>query len=222
MQVPKESEPINMMDAYKILGVSPSATDDEIKQAYRALVRKYHPDKYANTDLADMANEKMKEINAAYEQIQQERRNGGGQSQQNTAYSNPFEGAGGQRRDSGFTFGRIRQHINNGALDDAYALLIGMPDGERGSEWHFLIGCVLLRRGQIIDAQSHLDTACRIDPYNAEYRTVRDRLRAQTAAAAGGYRTYSPSHSGCACSACDICMTLACADLCCDCCCGNR
>jgi len=47
-----------MMDPYKILGVSPSATDDEVKQAYRTLVRKYHPDKYANTDLAEMANEK--------------------------------------------------------------------------------------------------------------------------------------------------------------------
>lgn len=211
-----------MMDAYKILGVSPSATDEEIKQAYRALVRKYHPDKYANTDLAEMANEKMKEINAAYEQIQQARRNGGEHAQQNASYSNPFEDTSSQHRDSGSTFGRIRQHINNGALDDAYALLIGMPDSERGSEWHFLMGCVLLRRGQIIDAQSHLDAACRIDPYNAEYRTVRDRLRAQTAAAAGGYHTTTSSPSGCACSTCDICMTLACADLCCDCFCGNR
>jgi hypothetical protein len=211
-----------MMDAYKILGVSPSATDEEIKQAYRALVRKYHPDKYANTDLAEMANEKMKEINAAYEQIQQARRSGGENSQQNTSYGNPFEGANAQRRDSGSTFGRIRQHINNGALDDAYALLIGMPDGERGSEWHFLMGCVLLRRGQIIDAQSHLDTACRIDPYNAEYRTVRDRLRAQTAAQAGGYRTDTMQNRGCACSGCDICMTLACMDCCCDCLCNHH
>ena len=70
-----------MMDAYKLLGVSPDATDEEIKQAYRALVRKYHPDKYAGTDLADMATEKMKEINAAYEQIQEDRRRGGSNSQ---------------------------------------------------------------------------------------------------------------------------------------------
>ena len=60
-----------MIDPYKLLGVAPTATDEEVKQAYRALVRKYHPDKYAGTDLADMANEKMKEINAAYEEIQQ-------------------------------------------------------------------------------------------------------------------------------------------------------
>jgi curved DNA-binding protein CbpA len=212
-----------MMDAYKLLGVAPDATDEEIKQAYRALVRKYHPDKYAGTDLADMATEKMKEINAAYEQIQEDRRRGGSNSQQSSANGQSYNSAYNSGRQNGaFAFGRIRQHVNNGNLDDAYALLMGMPDGERGSEWHFLMGCVLLRRGQIIDAQNHLDTACRIDPYNAEYRTVRDRLRAQTAASAGGYRTMNSAPSGCACSTCDICMTLACADLCCDCFCGNH
>ena len=60
-----------MNNPYRILGVSPNATDDEIKQAYRELARKYHPDKYRDSDLADLAEEKMKEINAAYEEIQQ-------------------------------------------------------------------------------------------------------------------------------------------------------
>ena len=59
-----------MNDPYKILGVSPTATDDEIKAAYRALARKYHPDKYRDTDLSEMAGEKMKEINAAYDEVQ--------------------------------------------------------------------------------------------------------------------------------------------------------
>ena len=54
---------------YKILGVSPNASDEEIKKVYRELVRKYHPDRYTDSDLADLANEKMKEINAAYEEI---------------------------------------------------------------------------------------------------------------------------------------------------------
>ena len=63
-----------MTDPYKVLGVARDASDDEIKKAYRALIKKYHPDKYRDSDLADLANEKMKESNAAYEEIQQLRR----------------------------------------------------------------------------------------------------------------------------------------------------
>ena len=52
-----------MSDPYKVLGVSPNATDEEIKAAYRELARKYHPDNYVNNPLGDLAAEKMKEIN---------------------------------------------------------------------------------------------------------------------------------------------------------------
>ena len=58
-----------MKDPYEILGVSRNSSDDEIKQAYRDLAKKYHPDKYANSPLADTASEKMKEINDAYDRI---------------------------------------------------------------------------------------------------------------------------------------------------------
>ena len=75
-----------MKDPYKVLGVSSNATDEEIKKAYRELVRKYHPDKYRDSDLADLAGEKMKEINAAYEEIQKERSGRGGGNAQNGTY----------------------------------------------------------------------------------------------------------------------------------------
>ena len=58
-----------MRDPYEVLGVSKNASDDEIKNAYRALARKYHPDNYADNPLSDLASEKMKEINAAYDRI---------------------------------------------------------------------------------------------------------------------------------------------------------
>ena len=63
-------------DPYKILGVDPGATEEEIKSAYRQLVKKYHPDNYAGSPLADLANEKMQEINEAYDMVMKQRRGG--------------------------------------------------------------------------------------------------------------------------------------------------
>ena len=65
-----------MRDPYNVLGVSQSASDDEVKKAYRELARKYHPDNYQNNPLADLAEEKMKEINEAYDAITKQRAGG--------------------------------------------------------------------------------------------------------------------------------------------------
>ena len=81
-----------MNNPYRILGVSPNATDDEIKQAYRELARKYHPDKYRDSDLADLAEEKMKEINAAYEEIRKQR-SSGKQGAGTAGFSGPQSGS---------------------------------------------------------------------------------------------------------------------------------
>ena len=67
-----------MTDPYSVLGVSNTASDEEIKKAYRELVRKYHPDNYHDNPLADLAQEKMKEINEAYDTITKARSSGGG------------------------------------------------------------------------------------------------------------------------------------------------
>ena len=62
-----------MTDPYEVLNVPSSATDEEVKKAYHALARKYHPDNYHDNPLADLAQEKMKEVNAAYDAIQRQR-----------------------------------------------------------------------------------------------------------------------------------------------------
>ena len=78
-----------MTDPYKVLGVERNATDDDIKKAYRELARKYHPDSYAGSPLADLASEKMKEINEAYDAIRKERseRQNGSYSDASSTYS---------------------------------------------------------------------------------------------------------------------------------------
>ena len=62
---------------YDVLGVSPNASDEEVKKAYRELTRKYHPDANVNNPLADLAEEKFKEVQEAYDEIMKERASGG-------------------------------------------------------------------------------------------------------------------------------------------------
>ena len=85
-----------MNDPYKILGVPESASDEEVKKAYLKLARKYHPDNYHENPLADLAQEKMKEINAAYEEVQKSRSNrgdrGAGSAASNGSYGQGYGG----------------------------------------------------------------------------------------------------------------------------------
>ena len=190
-------------DPYEVLGISPSATDDEVKSAYRALARKYHPDNYANNPLSDLAEEKMQEINDAYDAIVRMRK-GGGQS------------SGGSRQGGyGYTgnsrYGDIRQMIHRNRIHDAEVLLDGIPSHARDAEWFFLKGSVLYKKGWLEEAYSHFETACRMEPSNMEYRQAYNQMNAYRQT--GGYRT----RGGQGADACDICTTLYCADCCCEC-----
>ena len=208
-----------MTDPYKVLGVSRDAADDDIKKAYRALARKYHPDNYAGSDLADLAGEKMKEINEAYDTIQRERANKGstGSSQGGYQY-NPGGTAGSSYAGSGAsapTLNRIRILINSGRFSEAGILLDSIPAGERGAEWNYLKGCTLLQRGWYHDAQKYFEIACYMDPANAEYRAALQNMR-------GSADQYGKSYTNIGgCSTCDICSGLICADCLCECCGGD-
>ena len=166
-----------MKDPYQVLGVPETATDEEIKKAYRDLARKYHPDNYHDTPLADLAQEKMKDINAAYEQITRER---SGRGSGNSSYGS--YGSGGtayqrQQYSSQSSTGssvlqQVRMAINSGNLSRAEALLANYAD--HNAEWNFLKGAVCYRRGWMDEAKRYYQTACQMDPSNAEYQSALD------------------------------------------------
>ena len=198
-----------MKDPYITLGVSRDATDEDIKKAYRALARKYHPDNYAGSDLADVAEEKMKEINEAYDMIQKMRASGG---------TGGFNPGGSSNTYTSGNYAEIRHRINEGRFSDAEILLDAIPASQRGAEWNFLKGCVMMQRGYYFDAQKYVETACYLDPTNMEYRQVKQRMRATASSYDSPYRT---SSYGSACSGPDLCTSLICADCLCECCGGD-
>ena len=226
-----------MNNPYKILGVSPEADDETIKKAYREMARKYHPDRYSDSDLADLAGEKMKEINAAYEEILRLREGGaatGNMGFEGDAAGDTARGKargtydGSQRTNMGggtnyhsqnysaeakSKFTLIRNCINQGNVTEAERLLEEIDTADRGAEWVFLLGCIQLHKGFYVDAQRSFETAYRMEPTNNEYWQFKEKMHQKANGFGGGYHTAG--------GGCDWCTTLICADCCCECCGGD-
>ncbi len=191
-------------DPYKVLGIERDATDDEVKKAYRELARKYHPDNYANTPLSDLAGEKMKEINEAYETIQKMRKN--------ASESANGQGSGGSYQGSS-NFYDIRSCITARNYYEADIRLNSVPAGERNAEWYYLKGLVFAARGWYFEASKHFDAACRMEPMNEEYRAAAENIRNYTSTT-----RRAASDEG---VLCNVCSGLVLADCCCECCGGD-
>ena len=191
-----------MRDPYEVLGVSPDAGDDEVKRAYRDLARKYHPDNYQNNPLADLAEEKMKEINEAYDAITKGRVGGSG-----GGYAQSYGYGGGasyqQQRQSGGAgvFIQARQAISRNDLEGAERLLHSAPS--RSGEWYFLMGSIAYRRGWLDEARQNYQIAVQMEPNNMEYRQALGMMRQ------GGYG-YQPDMAGANCDAMDCCTAMMC------------
>lgn len=201
-----------MTNPYQVLGVSENATDEEIKSAYRALAKKYHPDNYTNSPLADVAEQKMKEINEAYDTINQMRQKGKGTGSSSNA--NTYNGNA-----SGSQFYNVRIYIQRNMIDQAEQILDSTPQGNRTAEWHFLKGMCAYRRGYNEQAMNYFTTACNMDPNNNEYRSALNNMNAQRSYNYGGYnQPYNNNMGGANCTCCDICTAMMCADCLCSCC----
>lgn len=212
------------MNPYQVLGVSESVNDEDLRAAYLALVKKYHPDKYQDNPLKDLAGEKLKEINEAYDTIVKARSSSSGYagSARKTGYANSGSQAGsahnydytgssysGQYQNE---FNRVRECLNRNAVREARAVLEAIP--LRNAEWNYLYGITLFRSGEFSAARSYLETAATMEPSNSEYRSAYNNTAAR---GTRSYHTYNRSGGDSMNSTCNCCSTLLCADCCCEC-----
>ena len=198
-----------MTDPYSILGVSPNASDEEVKAAYKNLVKKYHPDNYDdNNPLKELANEKMQEINAAYDEIQRIRSGTASGDNTSSNYSN-----------STGIYREIRIDINKRNFSDAQRKLYGILENQRTAEWHYLNSVILMQKNRINDAMRELEIACNMDPANLEYQRAKEMFNQQAGAYGANYygsAGYAPRRDA-ASDACDCCTNLICLDCLCEC-----
>ena len=198
------------MNPYEVLGVPENASEEEIKKAYKELVKKYHPDKYQDNPLADLAEEKLQEVNEAYDMLMKNRNSGPAGSY---SYGTYGSGAG-----AGCSYGTpdymaVRRYIDAGNLTAAENILNSTKD--RSAEWFFLSGMLSYRKGWYDDAVNKLKTANDLAPNNMEYSQAYGRIINM----GGAYqnqaygRGYGSSNDMC----CQALQCYICADCCCDC-----
>ena len=183
-----------MKDPYEVLGVPHGASEEEIKKAYRELARKYHPDHYVNNPLADLAQEKMKEINEAYATLTK----GGGASSGGSGYQSRGSSASSE-------LSEVRRLIQTGNLDAAESKLDGIAN--HNAEWYYLRGVIAQKRNWLDEAAQNFRIAVSMDPSNMEYRNALNMVSGRGYAyRRQQYGTSAAQTDEC----CDICGTLLC------------
>lgn len=192
---------------YEVLGVSPSASDDEIKKAYRELSRKYHPDANINNPLADLAAEKFKEVQEAYDTIMRDRTSGSG-------YSYGYGSGYGNSYGNGYTGGQIdprlqaaANYINSRRYREALNTLDQV--NERSGMWYYLSSCANAGCGNNILARDHAAQAVNMEPGNPQYRQLLNQLefgsnRYSNSPYGGGYAPGSSNSCGTGNLCCDL------------------
>ena len=193
-------------DPYKVLGVSPDASDEDVKRAYRRLAKKYHPD--LNPGDKEAAR-KMQEVNAAYEQIKNpEKFQQQQQSQQ--GYGDPFSGwydpfGGSSRQQQSYSQGNgdqyqqaAEQYIRFRRYQEALNTLNNST--ERNARWYYLSALANDGLGNQVTAMEHIRRAVSMDPDNWEYQQTLSRMENGGAAyrqQAGNFRGFSMGGDPC-------------------------
>ena len=189
------------MNPYSILGVSEKASNDEIKSAYRKLVKKYHPDRFQDSREKEQATKKLAEINDAYSQIENMR---SGKYTAGSGYSGANQGP----------LGQARAYVAQGNLAAAQQILSNTA--ERNAEWHYLQGVIYMRQGHYEGARQHLNMAYQMNPQNSEYRTAYESIHSMGRGYFAGNPFVNVSGKGLT----NCCVTGMVAALCASSCCG--
>ena len=196
-----------VQDPYKILGVSPSASNDDVKKAYRELSRKYHPDSYIDNPLSELAEEKFKEVQEAYDQIMKERESG-----YNTSYGySRGQSSSNYSSNDNIELNAAANYINAGHYREALNALSGITS--RSARWYYFSAIANAGIGNNIEAMNHAKTAYSMEPNNREYENLVNQLQ-------WGNRSYQSRGQGYGrknYDSCDLCCDLWCADTLCEC-----
>ena len=193
---------------YSVLGVPENASDEEVKRAYRELSRKYHPDSYVDNPLKDLAEDKFKEVQEAYDMIMKQRSNGGYQSFGSTSGS----GYG----SSDLKYQKVYDYINFRQYSNAMSELNRIPLPDRDGRWYYLSAITNAGMGNNIQAQNDINKAMSIEPSNPEYRNFATQLQMNTRRYQNSPYTRG-SGNGDGCGTGNFCCDLWIADSCCEC-----
>lgn len=201
------------MNPYEVLGVSENADEETIKKAYKELVKKYHPDKYVNNPLADLAAEKMKEINKAYDMLTKKNTGSAGSTGTGGGYGGygGYGSYGGGYANVKPSFAMVRQLISMRQISRALMMLQQLP---KTAEWYYLSGIVDIQRGWYTQGIQNLEKAVQMDPDNAEYSDALNNIKNRT----GSYSTGGGMYGGndcCSWLPCFCCMCPCDGNLCC-------
>lgn len=236
-----------MRDPYEVLGITRSASEEEIKKAYKALSRKYHPDANINNPRKEEAEEKFKEIQQAYQQIMKERTDGynyqgQGSYRQSSQSSSGYGGYGGfggfgdfgsfggfggfgnawgSSQETGYEEDNYLRaagnYVRNGYYKEARAVLDGMEERTHSARWYYYSALTHAGLGNQVAALEHARRAEAMEPGNRDY----SNLVYQFENGGSWYRQRQYSYGQPYTGGNGLCLKLCIANLICNLCCGG-
>lgn len=231
-----------MTDPYQVLGVPPTATDDEVKKAYRTLCKRYHPDANVGKPDAAQTEKKFMEVQQAYEEIMHRRQGGGSrpgsgyngpQQQQRPGYGgydDPFASfwggyAGGygqqyrqEEQESSIEMRAAKNYIDTGHYAEALNALGSVPPGQRGARWYYLNALAQSGLHNNAQAMEYARQAVSMEPGNMAYQQLLSHLQSGGAWYDQRGEQYGRQTFGRG----NICCSIMAMELCCMCCSGGR